>query len=246
MPPDHSTRDDGSASSPKAQQAQTSPATPKRRKRQSAGQTAVKLAKKASAKAAPASLSATEKYSLPKGPIALVGLMGVGKTTVGRRLSKELGRAFFDSDEEIERASGRTVAGYFRDHGEADFRDGERRVIDRLLDGKPIVLATGGGAFIQPQTREMLQARALTIFLRGDFETVFTRVRKKDTRPLLKVDDPRATFQKLYDERYPIYAEAHIIVDIAKGPHARTVTKVLKAVDAYIKAQEPHARDASS
>lgn len=167
-------------------------------------------------------------------PIALVGLMGVGKTTVGRRLAKELSRAFFDSDEEIERASGRTVAGYFRDHGEADFRAGERRVIDRLLDGTPVVLATGGGAFIQDETRDILQSRALTVFLRGDFETVFARVRKKDTRPLLHVDDPRATFQKLYDERYPIYARAHITVDIAKGPHARTVSRVKKAIAAYV------------
>ena len=173
---------------------------------------------------------------LPNGPIALVGLMGVGKTTVGRRLAKELGRPFFDSDEEIEKASGRTVAGYFRDHGEADFRAGERRVIDRLLDGSDIILATGGGAYIQPEAREILQNRALTIFLKGDFETIYARVRKKDTRPLLKVDDPRATFKALYTERYPIYEQAHITVNIARGPHGRTVSRVLKAVDSYVKA----------
>lgn len=173
---------------------------------------------------------------VPIGPIALVGLMGVGKTTVGRRLAKELGRPFFDSDEEIEKASGRTVAGYFRDHGEADFRAGERRVIDRLLDGSDIVLATGGGAFIQPEARAILKAGALTVFLKGDFETIYARVRKKDTRPLLKVADPRATFKTLYTERYPIYAQAHITVNIAKGPHGRTVSRVLEAMDSYVKA----------
>lgn len=174
-------------------------------------------------------------YHVPTGPIALVGLMGVGKTTVGRRLAKELGRPFYDSDDEIEKASGRTVAGYFRDHGEAAFRGGERRVIDRLLNGDNIILATGGGAFIEDETREILNDRALTIFLKGDFETIFTRVRKKDTRPLLKVADPRATFRELYDARYPIYAQSHITVEIAKGPHARTVTRVLKALEAHHK-----------
>ncbi|WP_371396428.1 shikimate kinase [Fretibacter rubidus] len=198
-------------------------------------------AKKAASKKA-SSANLVPALLVPNGPIALVGLMGVGKTTVGRRLAKELGRPFYDSDDEIEKASGRTVAGYFRDHGEDEFRAGERRVIDRLLDGSDIILATGGGAFIQDGARDILQDRALTIFLKGDFETIFARVRKKDTRPLLKVPNPRETFEALYKERYPIYEQAHIVVNIAKGPHDRTVQRVAKAIDHYVKSQNAKAR----
>jgi len=166
-------------------------------------------------------------------PIALVGLMGVGKTTVGRRLAKTLDLPFHDSDEEIEAASGRTVAGYFRDHGQDAFRDGERRVIDRLLTHSPIVLSTGGGAFIPEDTRAILQSRALTVFLKGDFETIMRRVRKKDTRPLLQVADPRAKLKELMDYRYPIYGQADLTVNISKGPHQRTVAKVITALERY-------------
>lgn len=174
-------------------------------------------------------------------PIALVGLMGVGKTTVGRRLSKALDLPFYDSDEEIELASGRTVAGYFRDHGESAFRDGERRVIERLLSGTPMVLSTGGGAFIPEDTRAILQNGALTIFLKGEFETIMRRVRKKDTRPLLQVADPRAALKELMDHRYPIYAQADITVKIAKGPHNRTVNKVIRAIEQYyVEAKQEH------
>ena len=168
-------------------------------------------------------------------PIALVGLMGVGKTTVGRRLSRRLAVPFYDSDEEIEQASGRTVAGYFRDHGEADFRAGERRVIDRLLTGDPIVLATGGGAFIPEETRNILNERAITVWLKGDFETIMERVSRKDTRPLLQVEDPRAKMRELMDVRYPIYAQAHVTVPIAKGPHIRTVNKVMRYLERYVR-----------
>ena len=137
-------------------------------------------------------------------PIALVGLMGVGKTTVGRRLAKKLGREFFDSDDEIEHASGRTVAGYFRDHGEEAFREGERRVIERLLTQSPIILATGGGAFIPSKTRKILKEGALTVWLKGDFETIMERVSRKNTRPLLQVDDPRGKMRELMEARYPL------------------------------------------
>jgi len=159
--------------------------------------------------------------------------MGVGKTTVGRRLAKTLELPFYDSDEQIEQASGRTVAGYFRDHGEAEFRAGERRVISRLLSDEPLILATGGGAFIPEATREILQEKALTIFLKGEFETLFARVSKKDTRPLLQVPDPRRTYRELMESRYPIYEQAHITVNIAKGPHGRTVNKVIRALEKH-------------
>lgn len=185
------------------------------------------------------------KAAPPIAHIALVGLMGVGKTTIGRRLAKRLAREFFDSDDEIEAASGRTVAGYFRDHGEPAFRDGELRVVTRLVQGDvPIILATGGGAFIHPPTREILKSEALTIWLKCDFETVMERVTRKDTRPLLQVEDPRAKMLELMDARYPIYAEADIHVNVSKGPHIRTVNRVLRAITAHQRAQTKKAANA--
>ncbi len=170
-------------------------------------------------------------------PIALVGMMGVGKTTVGRRLARKMGRAFFDSDEEIERASGRTVAGYFRDHGEEDFRAGERRVIARLVEERERVIATGGGAFVNAQTRAVLQSRALCVWLQADFNTVMARVSKNDKRPLLRVPDPGARVRELMAEREPFYAMAHIHVRVARGPHVRTVNKVERAVERFLAKQ---------
>lgn len=167
-------------------------------------------------------------------PIALVGLMGVGKTTVGRRLAKRLGREFDDSDDAIEQASGRSVAGYFRDHGEADFRDGELRVIKRLLQVKPaLVLATGGGAFIHPPTRKILQEQAVVIWLKGDLDTLVERVSRNDKRPLLRGVDKRSKMRELMEERHPIYAQAHLKIKIARGPHLRTVNRVVRALKSY-------------
>jgi len=167
-------------------------------------------------------------------PIALVGLMGVGKTTVGRRLAKRLGRAFDDSDDAIEQASGRTVAGYFRDHGEADFRAGELRVIKRLLaETPPLVLATGGGAFIHPPTRKLLKEEALVIWLKGDLETLVERVSRNDKRPLLRGVDKHAKMRELLEARHPIYAQAHLKVKIARGPHLRTVNRILRILKSY-------------
>ncbi len=168
-------------------------------------------------------------------PIALVGLMGVGKTTVGRRLAKRLGRRFDDSDDAIEQASGRTVAGYFRDHGEADFRDGEFRVIKRLLaETPPLVLATGGGAFIHPPTREILREQAVVIWLKGDLDTLVERVSRNDKRPLLKGVDKREKMRELMDVRHPIYAQAHLKVKIARGPHLRTVNRVMRDLRSHL------------
>lgn len=180
-------------------------------------------------------------------PIALVGLMGVGKTTVGRRLAKRLGRRFDDSDDAIEQASGRTVAGYFRDHGEADFRDGEFRVIKRLLqEDPPLILATGGGAFIHPPTRKLLQEQAIVVWLRGDLDILVERVSRNDNRPLLRGVDKREKMRELMEIRHPIYAKAHLKVKIARGPHIRTVNRVMRALKSYKEpSHKEHNHDAS-
>jgi shikimate kinase len=163
-------------------------------------------------------------------PIVLVGLMGAGKTTVGRRLAAALGLAFADADEEIERAAGLTVAEIFARHGEGDFRRGERRVIARLLDGGPLVLATGGGAFIDPDTRQLVLSRATSVWLRADLDVLMRRVERRDNRPLLKAEDPRAIMARLIEERYPIYAEADFIVDSNNSPHTTAVEGVIAAL----------------
>lgn len=164
--------------------------------------------------------------------IALVGLMGAGKTTVGRRLAQRLQLPFFDADDEIERAAGESVSDIFARHGEPEFRRGERRVIGRLLEGPPHVLATGGGAFIDPATRQMLRERALTIWLRAPLDLTWRRVSRRSTRPLLKTENPRQTLQDLWLARAPIYAEADIVVDSLDGPHESTVELVLAALKA--------------
>lgn len=166
-------------------------------------------------------------------PIALVGLMGAGKTTVGRRLAAELHLPFMDADAEIEKAAGMTVTEIFERHGEPEFRRGERRVIERLLEGPPIVLATGGGAFVQPDTRALLLAKALTVWLKADLDVLMKRVARRDTRPLLRGPDPRGAMRALMDVRYPLYAGADITVDSASGPHAATVLAVLAALASH-------------
>ncbi len=163
----------------------------------------------------------------------MVGLMGVGKTTIGRRLAKRLSLPFSDSDDEIESASGRTVKGYFKQHGEAAFRAGERRVIERLLEGPTMVLSTGGGAFIPEDTRQILLDNSLTIWLKADFDTIMERVSRKNTRPLLDVPDPKAAMRILMDERYPIYAKAHVTVAAETGTHHQTVERVLAAIEKH-------------
>lgn len=163
-------------------------------------------------------------------PIVLVGLMGAGKTTVGRRLAALLHLPFIDADEEIEKAAGLKVSEIFEVHGEAEFRAGERRVIARLLKGAPHVLATGGGAFMNPETRALVREHALSIWLRADIDVLMRRVEKRDTRPLLRQGDPRETMERLMAERYPIYAEADLVVDSNNGPHASAVAGVVRAL----------------
>ncbi len=164
--------------------------------------------------------------------LVLVGLMGAGKTTVGRRLAAALDLPFADADQEIEAAAGATITEIFERHGEAAFRDGERRVIARLLDGPVCVLSTGGGAFMDLETRKKIKQNAVSIWLRADLDLLMERVLRRPTRPLLQQDDPRKVMQRLMDERYPVYAEADIIVDSGNGPHEAVVAKITDALKA--------------
>lgn len=164
--------------------------------------------------------------------IVLIGLMGVGKTTVGRRLAKALRLDFRDADEEVERAAGRSVSEIFDDFGERAFRDGERKVIARLLDEPPMVLALGGGAFVDPQTRAQVKAKAVSVWLQADADTLAQRVARRDTRPLLRNGEPRDILQRLLETRSPAYAEADIHVDASAGSHQATMDAILRALDA--------------
>jgi shikimate kinase len=164
--------------------------------------------------------------------IALVGLMGAGKSCIGRRLAARLDLPFVDADREIEEAAGCTIPEIFARHGEQAFRDGERRVIMRLLEGPPHVLATGGGAFMDPRTRAAIRERAISVWLRADLELLLRRVSRRNDRPLLQVADPRARLTQLMAERYPVYAEADIVVDSADGPAEVTLERVLAGMAA--------------
>ena len=162
--------------------------------------------------------------------IALVGLMGAGKSSIGRRLAQRLKVPFIDADSEIETAAGATIEEIFERHGEAAFREGERRVIARLLEGPVQVLATGGGAFMDPTTRALLRERAISVWLRADLELLLSRVTRRNNRPLLKAGEPRAVLERLIAERYPVYAEADITVDTVEGPPDATLDRVMEAL----------------
>ncbi|WP_237453101.1 shikimate kinase [Qipengyuania vulgaris] len=161
-------------------------------------------------------------------PLVLVGLMGVGKSTIGRRLANALDRSFVDADEEIERAADRIVSEIFEAHGEAYFRDGERRVIARLMDEGHGVIATGGGAFVDDETRALVLEKGIAIWLDCDLETLVERTSRKNTRPLLKSGEPRAILQGLKEKRSPAYAQAQIRVVTDDGPHEATVNRILE------------------
>jgi shikimate kinase len=163
-------------------------------------------------------------------PIVLIGLMGAGKSTIGRRLAQRLNLPFVDADNEIEKASGKTIPEIFEDHGEAHFRDGERRVIARLLESGQLVIATGGGAFMNEETRANVLDRAISVWLRADLPLLMKRVRRRSHRPLLRTADPDAVMQKLMDDRYPVYAEANVIVDSRDVPHNAIVSDVITAL----------------
>lgn len=165
--------------------------------------------------------------------IALVGLMGAGKSTVGRRLAEKLGRAFYDSDAEIEKAAGLSISDIFALHGEADFRRGEKQVIRRLLDLPPHVLATGGGAYLDADTREVMREKAITVWLNADLETLWRRVQKRDNRPLLQRADAKAHLSNLVTQREPFYSQADLVVHSKDGPHTNTVSAILKALQTW-------------
>ncbi len=166
--------------------------------------------------------------------VALVGLMGAGKTSIGRRLAGRLGLPFVDADHEIEAAAGCSVEEIFAQFGEAGFRDGERRVIARLMESPPLILATGGGAYIDDETRRLLTERALTIWLRADIEVLLARTARRTNRPLLKRGDPREILESLMAIRYPIYAEADVVVESEDVTPEETVDRVIAALERHL------------
>ena len=182
-------------------------------------------------------LSPEELAALRRRTIVLVGLMGVGKSSVGRRLATVLDLPFRDADNEVEAAAGRSISEIFAELGEAAFRDGERRVIGRLLDEPPHVLATGGGAFVNPETRALIKAKALSVWLKADVELLARRVSRKDNRPLVRGKDPVVVLTELAKARYPAYAEAQVHVETGDTPHGVAVDAILTALLAHMSAK---------
>jgi len=166
--------------------------------------------------------------------IVLVGLMGAGKTSVGRLLAKRLDLEFIDADDEIEQAAQCSIEQIFESHGEAEFRDGERRVIARLLTGPTHVLATGGGAFMRKETRDAIRGRGISVWLRADLDLLLRRVSRRKNRPLLRNENPRQTLEKLIKERYPVYADADIVVDSGDRPPGTIVDNVIESIETFL------------
>jgi shikimate kinase len=167
-------------------------------------------------------------------PVVLVGLMGAGKSTVGRRLAAMLGRDFVDADEAIALAAQRSIPEIFETFGEAHFRDGERRVISRLLSEGHGVIATGGGAFVDPQTRAAVLENGIAVWIDCDIDTLVERTARRANRPLLRQGDPKEILTRLARERAPFYGEAHIRVQSETGPHADTARAIIKAIDQWL------------
>jgi shikimate kinase len=169
--------------------------------------------------------------------IVMVGLMGAGKTSIGRRLAQRLGLPFVDADHEIESAAGCTIEEIFERYGEAAFRDGERKIIQRLLEQPPHVLATGGGAFIDPETRASIKAAGISVWLKAYLDVLTRRDSRRSNRPLLKRGEPREILAMLMEQRYPVYAEADICIDSLDAPAEMTVERVMEAIDHHRRAQ---------
>ena len=194
-------------------------------------------------RASPASLLAL----LGNRSIVLVGMMGVGKSSIGRRLAARLGVAFVDADTEIEKAADMSIADIFARHGEAYFRSGEARVIARLLDGGPQVLATGGGAVMNADTRAVIKAKGVSVWLSAEFDVLMRRISKrKNERPMLQTADPAATLRELLVVREPVYAQADITVQSREVPHDAIVSEILSALADFLHAPAAPAPDGTS
>jgi shikimate kinase len=170
--------------------------------------------------------------------VVLVGLMGSGKTSIGRRISDAIGLAFIDTDEEVVKAAGCPIPEIFARFGEEEFRSGERRVIQRILEGPPAVVATGGGSFMDAGTRNAFAKQGVTIWLRAGLDTLVKRTQRKNTRPLLRAGDPKEILARLMEERYPIYGKADIIVDVGAEPAEQTAKRTIDMLDAFWKQGE--------
>jgi shikimate kinase len=190
-----------------------------------------------------AAQEATVASALGKRALVLIGMMGAGKSTVGRRLAARLGLNFVDADVEIEAAAGKSIPEIFAEHGEQYFRDGEVRVIARLLEGAPCVVATGGGAWLRGETRERICAKGISIWLKAESDVLLRRVKRRSDRPLLQTADPGPTIEKLMAERYPLYAEADLTLLSREVPHDRIVDECIAALADYLSA---HPRPATS
>ncbi len=167
--------------------------------------------------------------------IVLVGLMGAGKSSIGRRLAHRLGLPFVDADTEIEKAADLTIPEIFEKHGEPYFRAGEVRVVARILESGPQVLATGGGAYMNPETRARIRKRGISLWLKAELDVLMKRVKRRGDRPLLKADDPQAVLKRLMDERYPVYAEADLTVVSREASHEEVVDDVLAALAEHLR-----------
>lgn len=177
-------------------------------------------------------------HGLSGRPLVLVGMMGAGKTTVGRRLAHKLGRHFLDSDAEVELAANMPIEEIFATRGETEFRAGESRVIARLLREPDIVLATGGGAFINPETRALIKRESVSVWIRAEVDLLFARVSRRSNRPLLKTSNPRETLAALVEARYPVYAEADLTVTSRDVPQDVVANDIIAALAAHLEAAD--------
>ncbi|MFD0986175.1 shikimate kinase [Methyloligella solikamskensis] len=178
------------------------------------------------------------RSALQSRSLVLIGLMGAGKSSVGKRLAATLGLPFTDADNEIEDAAGETIQEIFANHGEAYFRDGERKVIARLLSSGPQVMATGGGAYMDPETRNRIAESGLSIWLRAELPILMKRVRRRNNRPLLATGDPKETMKKLMDQRYPVYAQADLVVETRDAPHDTVVGEIVDMLEEHLLSQQ--------
>ncbi len=203
--------------------------------------TDIALQKDTSATISPAAIVA----SLGRRSIVLIGMMGVGKSSVGRRLSARLAIPFVDADTEIEKAAGMSIADIFSQHGEEYFRSGEARVIARLLEGGPQVLATGGGAFMNPKTRDAIRAKGVSVWLKAELDVLMRRINKRrNDRPLLQTADPGETLRALLVEREPVYAQADLTVQSREVAHDAIVADIMTALASWLKEAVPAERKA--